>query len=146
MTTAGNGGYHGSVLIAENDEKLRDLLLVAFGEGGFVAAAAGTAAQALKLAAVHDFSVIVMDPGLPDMRGDRLLAILRQAGIRSRIVVLSAWLDAALEELLPELRADKVFPKPVCPAELLAAVRELAATAADEVSHIASEEVQSCPS
>jgi len=70
---------HQRVLVVDDDLGLREMISTALGMRGADVVAVGNAEAAL--AQQGPFAVVIVDLLLPDMRGDALLARLRQAGI-----------------------------------------------------------------
>jgi two-component system OmpR family response regulator len=86
---------------------------------------------ALAFASDHDFDVIVLDRGLPDLDGLEVLRILRSRGVSTPVLMLTAL--GSLEHRVAGLDAgaDDYLPKPFAFAELLARLRALARRAPD---------------
>jgi two-component system, OmpR family, response regulator len=94
-------------------------------EANHVVDHASTAEQGRHLALNYPYSLIILDPALPDDNGLKLCRILRTQGLRVPILVLSD-LDspeAAIEAL--DAGADDFVPRPCDPGELVARVRAL---------------------
>ena len=115
-----------SVLLVEDERELRRTLRDALElEGHRVAAAASLADARAQL--VHAFDgdapdVVLLDLGLPDGDGERLLATLRRAGDAPVIVISARDADAAKNRLL-DAGADDYLVKPFAIGELLARIR-----------------------
>ncbi len=115
-----------SVLLVEDERELRRTLRDALElEGHRVAAAASLADARAQL--VHAFDgdapdVVLLDLGLPDGDGERLLATLRRAGDAPVIVISARDADAAKIRLL-DAGADDYLVKPFAIGELLARIR-----------------------
>jgi DNA-binding response OmpR family regulator len=78
------------ILIVDDDAALRHSLAEQLQlHEEFAAAEAGTATQALDLAKAGYFDAILLDVGLPDMDGRELCRVMRRAGVRSPIVMLT---------------------------------------------------------
>ena len=78
------------ILIVDDDGMLRHALaeqLTLHEE--FTAAEAETAAQAMELAKAERFDAILLDVGLPDMDGRSLCRLMRRAGVRAPILMLT---------------------------------------------------------
>ena len=84
-----------------------------------------TAAAAVSLAAEKPFDLLVMDVQLPDGDGVTLCRQLKEQGLRSPILFLTA--RSALRDKLAAFDAGAIdyMAKPFAPAELLARVRAL---------------------
>ena len=126
----------GCILIVEDSEDIRDILCRALLNGGFEVAAAGTGRQGLELISSGRFDVLVVDLGLPDMKGEDLIRSARRAGNRSRIAVLSGMAEGLDEDEYRGLGVDRILSKPIGLRRLLDEMRELVAAgrlAAEEV-------------
>ncbi len=78
------------VLIVDDDETLRDLLAEQLRmHEEFTPSAVATARDALDLAKTEPFDVMILDVGLPDMDGRELCRLLRKAGIKAPIIMLT---------------------------------------------------------
>ncbi len=78
------------ILIVDDDAALRHSLAEQLQlHEEFAAAEAATAAEALEMAKVQYFDAILLDVGLPDMDGRELCRVMRRAGVRSPILMLT---------------------------------------------------------
>ena len=114
------------VLVVEDDEATRELLIDTLGEAGYQVrtAADGDAALALLRREGHP-AVILLDGLMPGMDGATFLQAYRgHAGPHAPIVAISASNVAA--EQLRQAGVDAVLPKPFLLAELLAVVGRFA--------------------
>jgi DNA-binding response OmpR family regulator len=112
-----------SILIVEDEPKIR-LGLADFLEfHGFEAVAAADGLEAQRLAAARVFDLILLDLMLPKISGEQLCREWRQAGLTAPIIMLTA------KGLEPEriaglnLGADDYITKPFSLEELLARIR-----------------------
>ena len=81
-----------SVLVVEDDDDVRDLLVEAIAiEGGFLVRAAATIGQARALMAEcgESFALAVLDASLPDGDGCAFCASLRRQGFQLPVILLS---------------------------------------------------------
>ena len=78
------------ILIVDDDAALRQSLAeqLALNEE-FATVECGTAARALEVAGGENFDAILLDVGLPDMDGRELCRLMRRAGVRAPIVMLT---------------------------------------------------------
>lgn len=112
-----------SLLLVDDDQRLRQLLAEYLRSEGFEVA---EAADARQLAAALDrghFDLIVLDLMLPGEDGLSLCRRLRGEGLLTPIVMLTAKGDEIDRIIGLELGADDYLPKPCNPRELLARVR-----------------------
>ncbi|MEJ8566397.1 response regulator transcription factor [Elongatibacter sediminis] len=113
-----------NLVIAEDDEFVRDLLAATLEDAGFHVTHAGTGRELLTILDNGSCDLVLLDLGLPDEDG---LVLMRQIRARSSIpiVVLTARRerDARLSAL--ELGADDYLTKPCDPRELSLRVKNL---------------------
>jgi DNA-binding response OmpR family regulator len=113
------------VLLVEDTWALAELTRAALHDAGFAVDHAATFAESVASVAAQAPDVIVLDLGLPDGDGLRLIATLRRAGLRIPILVVTArgGLNDRIEGL--DGGADDYVVKPVAPAEIAARCRAL---------------------
>lgn len=80
----------GSILLVEDEPRLRSTLLRSLRAREYQVAEAGTAAEAIAAARASDFDVMLLDVNLPDATGWDVLRELRSRGRELPAVVLSA--------------------------------------------------------
>lgn len=117
------------VLIVEDDEGIRDLLATTLGVCGLDATAYPDAQSALD-AAPEQYSVAVLDLTLPDERGDRLLAALRERGIVKDAIIMSG--GPPPSEIDPNGKPYRWIRKPFEPSAIVVCIRELLDVAASK--------------
>ncbi len=113
------------ILLVEDDQKAARLLARGFHEEGFVVDVAGSAEEADELAFVTDYEVLILDRMLPGKDGLAFCRSLRERGMQTPILMLTA--RDALEDRVAGLNtgADDYLTKPFAFEELLARVRAL---------------------
>jgi two-component system response regulator MprA len=79
-----------TLLIAEDDAALRDVLVRSLRAEGFAARAVATARELLELPFTDDVDAFVIDIGLPDADGRDLCQALRAQGVQAPILFLTA--------------------------------------------------------
>ncbi|MFA8386484.1 MAG: response regulator [Pelagibaca sp.] len=110
------------VLLVEDHPPLAEAVSDALRRAGFAVDRAATAAEARELAELADYALVLLDLGLPDDDGLRLLPILRQAG-RVPVIVLTARDQLADRLAGLDGGADDYVVKPVEMSELVARAR-----------------------
>lgn len=81
------------LLIVEDDEALRDLLIEAAQAKEFHATGASDAHQALALLNAQDFEAAVVDINLPSLDGVELIQRARAAGCEARFILISGFMN-----------------------------------------------------
>ncbi len=113
------------LLIVEDDLLLQEGLALALGGEGYALDCAATAAEADALLQSGEYSLIILDLGLPDKDGATLLSQWRRSGVKNPVLILTA--RDALEDRVNGLDsgADDYLVKPFALAELQARARAL---------------------
>lgn len=113
------------LLIVEDDLLLQEGLAQALGNEGYALDCAGTAAEADALIQSGQYSLVILDLGLPDKDGATLLSQWRRRGVTNPVLILTA--RDALEDRVKGLDsgADDYLVKPFALAELQARARAL---------------------
>jgi two-component system response regulator BasR len=113
------------ILIVEDDELLQQGLAMALVGEGYACDCASTAAQASRYIISSQYSMVILDLGLPDRDGTSLLRQWRRESISLPVLILTA--RDAMEDRVDGLDAgaDDYLIKPFALAELLARVRAL---------------------
>jgi signal transduction histidine kinase/DNA-binding response OmpR family regulator len=78
-----------SILIVDDDEGLNSLLQRVVKRAGFSAKGAGSGTAALELLAQEKFDLILLDYQLSDMSADKLVELLRAAGVKTPFVIMT---------------------------------------------------------
>ena len=121
MTTE-NSQMPVSVLVIDDEPQIQRLLTIALESNGYRVAAAGTGGQGLAAAAQHRYNVIILDLGLPDMSGIRVLKSLRE-WTQTPVIVLTVQ-DGETDKIEAlDGGADDYVTKPFNTGELLARLR-----------------------
>jgi two-component system, LuxR family, response regulator FixJ len=117
----------GTILLVEDEDDTRDLLGKALVRAGYATLAASTAEEGLALAGEAIPDVIVTDIVLDsDERGGlRLLAELRARGLRTPVVVITAYADVEKVKKALNEGAARLIEKPFSASELLTAIESI---------------------
>ncbi|WP_419190655.1 response regulator transcription factor [Saltatorellus ferox] len=78
------------LLVVEDSARLRASLATGLGMAGFAVDVAATGPEGLVLAANNPLDVIVLDLGLPGMDGLEVLSRLRERGVETPVLILTA--------------------------------------------------------
>ncbi|WP_374017585.1 response regulator transcription factor [Paenibacillus thiaminolyticus] len=110
------------VLVIEDEPTLARLLSYNLTLEGYDTTVIEHGSQGLQVALHRKFDLIILDIMLPGMNGFEVLSKLRQAGVRTPVIILTA--RNAEEEVVQGLKcgADDYITKPFGVAELLARV------------------------
>ena len=113
-----------TVLLVEDERKLRDLVRSYLERAGFTVLSTGSGAEALTLAAAASPDLVVLDLGLPDVPGETVAREVRAAAA-TPILMLTA--KSAEEDRIRglELGADDYVTKPFSPRELVLRVQAI---------------------
>ena len=86
-----------SLLVVEDEQRLRELLLDLAPDAGYVATGARTAEEAIRLLSQSPRDIVLLDLHLPGMDGIELLSIVHQRWPLTQVVVLTGFgsLEAA---------------------------------------------------
>ena len=114
------------ILIIEDDNEASEYLVKAFREQGHVAEHAADGLAGYGRASEGDYDVLIVDRMLPKMDGLSLISGLREQGVETPALILSAL--GQVDDRVKGLRAggDDYLPKPYAFSELLARVEALA--------------------
>jgi len=112
-----------SLLLVDDDQRLRQLLAEYLRSEGFEVTEAGDGRQLSAALDRGHFDLIVLDLMMPGEDGLSLCRKLRGQGLETPIVMLTAKGDEIDRIVGLELGADDYLPKPCNPRELLARVR-----------------------
>jgi two-component system OmpR family response regulator len=115
----------GHILVADDDEDIRTLIIDQLRREPYQVRAAGDIAGIKSALAEAPADLIVLDLNLPDGDGLSLCRELRAGGHDGAIIIVTARNDAIDRVLGLELGADDYLTKPFEPRELLARVRNL---------------------
>jgi DNA-binding response OmpR family regulator len=112
------------LLVVDDDEQLRELLLLVLGNEGFEVRAAGDAPAALAEVARGALDLVVLDIGLGAGDGREVLAEIRRQGSLP-VIMISADGQPPDRVLALRLGADDFLVKPFFPLELVARVESV---------------------
>ncbi len=112
------------ILIVDDDDRLRALLVRYLGEQGFMATATADAAEARRKMAWFAFDAMILDVMMPGESGLELLASLGQ-GRTMPVLMLSAMAEADDRIKGLETGAEDYLVKPFEPKELVLRVKTL---------------------
>ena len=113
-----------TVLVVEDERKLRDFIRSYLERVGFTVLSTGSGAEAITMAADAGPDLVVLDLGLPDVPGE---TVARELRTMSAIPILMLTAKAAEEDRVRglELGADDYVTKPFSPRELVLRVQAI---------------------
>lgn len=110
------------ILIIEDDDKIRPLLVRSLRERGYAVSSAPSGMAGLNLALDSRPDLVILDLGLPDVDGTRVLAMLRAVSDVPVIIASARDDDPSLVQAL-DAGADDYVVKPYTTAQLEARIR-----------------------
>lgn len=113
------------LLIAEDEKDLADALCVLFEKNQFSVDAVGDGFSAYEYASSGEYDAIILDIMMPKLNGIDVLKRLREDGISTPVMMLTAKGQKDDRILGFNSGADDYLPKPFDPDELIARVRAL---------------------
>ena len=113
------------LLIAEDEKDLADALCVLFEKNQFSVDAVGDGFSAYEYASSGEYDTIILDIMMPKLNGIDVLKRLREDGISTPVMMLTAKGQKDDRILGFNSGADDYLPKPFDPDELIARVRAL---------------------
>lgn len=112
------------VLLVEDDDHIRITLLTMLNEQGYLVTAVRSAEAAFQVARDSKLDLILLDLGLPDMDGERLIPMLKDMS-QAAIIVISARDKEHQKVRALDAGADDYLTKPFGVSELLARMRSV---------------------
>jgi two-component system phosphate regulon response regulator OmpR len=110
------------IMVVDDDQRMRDLLVRYLGEQGFIVRAVADGAAMDKALAKERFDLIVLDLMLPGEDGLAICRRLRSQPAGPAVIMLTAKGDEVDRIVGLEMGADDYLPKPFNPRELVARV------------------------
>jgi DNA-binding response OmpR family regulator len=112
------------LLVVEDNTTLVESLVTLLGKH-YEVSTAKTGRVALRLINKNDYHLIILDLSLPDISGEEVCQQIRNKGIKSPILVLTATSKTDTKVKLLDIGADDYLHKPFYISELQARVRAL---------------------
>lgn len=119
---ASNVARMASILVIEDEQRIREELATRLSERGHDVESVGTAMEGVHLAVSGDHDVVVLDLGLPDLDGEEALRMIRAVS-RVPVVVATARDDEADIINVLDAGADDYVVKPYSADHLAARIR-----------------------
>lgn len=112
----------GTILVVEDDPDINALLTKIVAREGFQAVPAFSGTEALLQVERATFDLVLLDMMLPGMDGPGLVGQVRERGVRTPIVVVSAKASTSDKVDMLKLGADDYVTKPFDPDEVAARI------------------------
>ena len=127
-----------TVLVVEDDERLRRILCRLLDAQGYHVLCGGTAIEAIQLASEQEEGVdlLLTDVGLPGASGYQLAGVLLRMLPQLQVIVMSGHSEADLTEPPPSGRRLPYLMKPFAMDDLLDLIRELLAPPAARIADV----------
>jgi DNA-binding response OmpR family regulator len=115
----------GTVLIVEDERLLARTLSSALRDAGLKPVVAASAEQAEKSLGASEFDVVVLDNRLPKASGIDLLRKMRDRGLSSRVIFMTAYETREVKAEARKLKVDRYVKKPFDLTSMLEAIQAL---------------------
>ena len=113
------------LLLAEDEQDLREALTAFFEKNQFTVDAVGDGLSAYDYATADTYDAIVLDVMMPRLNGVEVLQKLREEGVKTPVMMLTAKAQTADRITGFRAGADDYLPKPFDPDELICRVRAM---------------------
>ena len=112
----------GYILVVEDDKNISDFLVASLTSSGYTVELVGSGRRAISMTADTQFDMILLDLGLPDLDGLKVLKSIREWS-DIPIIVISARIEEEDKVEALDAGANDYIPKPFGNSELLARIR-----------------------
>jgi two-component system OmpR family response regulator len=130
VQNASEKGMKQRILVVDDEPQIRDMLSLYFSKHGYDVAVAGNSSETLRITEESEFDVVVLDIGLAEEDGLKLLEALKTRRPGLRVIMLTGM--GFVEDLLQEAAqkgADGYVSKVLPLDELLLAIQRILKTA-----------------
>jgi len=110
------------ILIADDDECMRDLVSLALTGDGYDVSATADGEQAWTELHHEHYDLLLTDNDMPRLQGLKLVERMRCEGMSLPVIIASGTCSGSAHEMVPELQIAAVLPKPFELSELLETV------------------------
>ena len=112
-----------TVLVVDDEPRIREVLQFALEREGFTVATAGDGSAALAKVAEGGVDLMVLDVLMPELDGLQVCRRLRQSGSTLPVIFLSSRTEVVDRILGLELGGDDYVPKPFSPREVASRIK-----------------------
>lgn len=137
-------GHKERILVVEDETSITNFISTVLAANNFDVLSAQNGSQALMLASSHCPDAIILDLGLPDIDGQRVIQSIREWS-EVPILVVSARMHERDKVAALDLGADDYVTKPFSPAELTARVDALLRRTGDNTPAVRTGELYQPP-
>ncbi len=99
------------VLVVDDDPMQLELVERALSRDGFEIRTASDLGQLAQAAKQHAPDIVLIDVNMPDVTGEQVIAVARDAAPRAKLILYSAWEESRLRSLANKLGADGYLSK-----------------------------------
>jgi len=111
------------ILIADDDECMRDLVSLALTGDGYAVSATADGEQAWTELHHEHYDLLLTDNDMPRLQGLKLVERMRREGMSLPVIIASGTYCGSANPTVPELQIAAVLPKPFELSELLETVQ-----------------------
>jgi DNA-binding NtrC family response regulator len=116
-----------TILIVDDDPKMRELLTSILENAAYIVETARDGKEAIKTCKKFPFDVALIDVELPDMKGTKLLSILKALQPKMIKIIITGYPSVENAVTAVNEKADGYILKPFDPANLLEMIKKLIA-------------------
>jgi DNA-binding NtrC family response regulator len=114
-----------TVLIVDDDPKMRELLTSILENAGYIVETAGDGKEAVKACKKFPIDVALIDVELPDTKGTKLLGTLKELQPKMVKIIITGYPSIENAVTAVNEKADGYILKPFNPADLLEKIKKL---------------------
>jgi DNA-binding response OmpR family regulator len=115
------------ILLAEDDDGLRTIVVDELLEAGFKVEAVADGAIAISSLETNVYDLVLLDNRMPNKSGIEVLEFMRSENIRSRVIMVTGVHDHALANQALKLGANEIITKPFALADLIRCINKVLA-------------------
>jgi DNA-binding NtrC family response regulator len=112
------------ILIVDDEQGIRKLLVIAFTRAGFDVRAAASGLEAAALCNTESFDALLSDVRMPGMDGHELVRCIAERNPETCAVLMSGYDDVKCEGCGLPSEPCKLLPKPFLPKDAVEVVRQ----------------------